>query len=73
MGPVFSCMLDILALVCSDGWDVCCLQVFQSIAKDVMLRLRDSQTDSPSAGPGGSGNVHLNSTTNSAKQSKGCC
>ncbi|BDA51556.1 Ras-related protein RAB1BV [Coccomyxa sp. Obi] len=48
-------------------------EVFQSIAKDVMLRLRDSQTDSPSAGTAGSGNVHLNSTNNSAKQSKGCC
>lgn len=48
------------------------MQVFQSIAKDVMLRLRDSQTDSPSAGAG-SGNVHLSSTTASAKQSKGCC
>ena len=38
--------------------DNACPQVFQSIAKDVMVRLRDSQSESPSLGSG-TGGVQL--------------
>ena len=49
------------------------LQVFQSIAKDVMVRLRDSQSESPSSGTG-MGGVQLGSNAPAGKaKEKGCC
>lgn len=49
------------------------MQVFQSIAKDVMVRLRDSQSDSPLTGVG-TGGVQLGSNATAGKaKDKGCC
>ena len=49
------------------------MQVFQSIAKDVMVRLRDSQSESPSSGVG-MGGVQLGSNAPAGKaKEKGCC
>ena len=53
--------------------DNACPQVFQSIAKDVMVRLRDSQSESPSLGSG-TGGVQLGGNAAAGKaKDKGCC
>lgn len=50
-----------------------CLQVFQSIARDVMIRLRDSQSENPSSGLG-TGGVQLGNNAAAGKpKDKGCC
>lgn len=50
-----------------------CPQVFQSIARDVMIRLRDSQSESPSSGLG-TGGVQLGNNAAAGKtKEKGCC
>lgn len=55
------------------SWLLFHAQVFQSIAKDVMVRLRDSQSESPSSGAG-TGNVQLGSSATPGKaKDKGCC